>query len=66
MAIIDLGDSEVVLNPGKDANEQEKKGEIAEPALVGGKEKDRQAGKEGDRGGDRDNIYQVAGRGELF
>ena len=66
LGIIDLGDSEVILHPGKEADEQKKEGKIPQPALGGGKEKDRQAGKEGNRGGDRDNIYQITGRIEKF
>jgi hypothetical protein len=61
-AIVSNSDSEVVLHPGQYANEQEKEGKIPEPALVGGKEKDRQAGQEGDKGRNRDNIYQVTRR----
>ena len=50
--IVDLGPGEIILHPGKHAADQQKEGEIPEPALVRGEEKDRQACQKGDRGGD--------------
>jgi hypothetical protein len=42
-AIINHGLGKVILHPGQDANDEKKKGEISEPALVCAKKKDRQA-----------------------
>jgi hypothetical protein len=63
-AVVDHGLGKVIFHPGQNTNEQEEKREILEPALVGAKEKDRQACQKGDRGSNGDNIYQVTGRNE--